>query len=40
MYTYCTLYFTPNAVLTYKYAEIGSVNQITSAQQFGMMVKI
>jgi len=23
MYTYCTVYFTPNAVLTHKYAEIG-----------------
>jgi hypothetical protein len=40
MYTYCTLYFTSNAVLTHKYAEIGSVKQIMSAKQFGMMVKI
>jgi len=40
MYTYRTLYFSPNAVLTHKYAEIGFVNQITSAKQFGMMVKI
>jgi len=40
MYTYCTLYFTPNAVLKHKYVEIGSVKQITSAKQFGMMVKI
>jgi len=32
MYTHCTLYLTPNAVLTHKYAEIGCVNQITSAK--------